>query len=58
MPGVSTERRVGAGVELKNELRLFGLSLSQSIGAARPADKLQDDAFTDIYWRIKGSIAF
>jgi Tol biopolymer transport system component len=58
LPGVSTERRVGAGVELKNELRVFGLSLSQSLGAARPADKLKDDAFTDIYWRIKGSIAF
>lgn len=58
LPGVSTERRVGAGVELKNELRVLGLSLSQSLGAARPADQLQSDAFTDIYWRIKGSIAF
>jgi hypothetical protein len=58
LPGVSTERRVGAGVELKNELRVLGLSLSQSVGAARPADQLQNDAFTDVYWRIKGSIAF
>lgn len=58
LPGVSTERRVGAGVELKNELRVLGLSLSQSLGAARPADQLQNDAFTDVYWRIKGSIAF
>ncbi len=58
LPGVSTERRVGAGVELKNELRILGLSLSQSLGAARPADQLQNDAFTDYYWRIKGSVAF
>lgn len=58
VPGVSTERRVGAGVEFKNELRVLGLSLSQSVGAARPADQLQNDAFTDVYWRIKGSIAF
>lgn len=56
--GVTTEKRTGTGIELKNQTNFLGLSILNSFGAARPTDSLTDDAFTDFYWRIKGSVAF
>ncbi len=58
IPGTSTEDRFGVGAELKNELTIFGLSISQSIGLARPADRWNDAGANDLYWRIKGVVAF
>lgn len=58
LPGVSTEQRSGAGFEIKNQTSILGLAIAQSFGAARPTNALMDDAFTDFYWRIKGSVAF
>jgi hypothetical protein len=58
IPGTTTEDRFGVGAELKNELSILGLSISQSIGLARPADRWDDAGANDLYWRIKGVVAF
>lgn len=58
LPGVDTEKRAGIGFEARNEVRILGLSISQSVGLARPADRWDDAGANDLYWRIKGVVAF
>ena len=52
------EYRLGAGVELKNALRLAGLEIAHSVGAAQPHDALGRNEPVDVYYRIRAAIPF
>ena len=52
------ERRWGAGAEIKNELRLFGIGIAHSLGIAQPVDKLFEDNTHDFYYRIRAVVPF
>ena len=54
----STIERWGAGAEIKNELRIFGLEFAHSIGVAQPVENLFEDDFVDLYYRVKAVIPF
>lgn len=53
-----TVERWGAGAEIKNELRIFGLEFAHSIGAAQPVENLFEDDFVDLYYRVKAVVPF
>ena len=53
-----TEERWGAGVEIKNELRLFGVGISHAAGVAQPAQELFTDGEYDLYYRVRAVIPF
>lgn len=53
-----TEQRWGAGIELRNELRLFGIGISHSVGIAQPVSKLFNDDTYDLYYRVKAVVPF
>lgn len=50
--------RWGAGAEIKNELRLFGLEFAHSLGVAQPVHNLFEDDFVDLYYRVKAVVPF
>lgn len=50
--------RWGAGTELKNQLNLFGLNVTHSLGIARPTDKLFANYEPDLYYRVSAVIPF
>lgn len=56
----STKRidRWGAGAEIKNELKIFGLSFAHSVGVAQPVNALFEDDFVDLHYRVKAVIPF
>lgn len=54
----ATVQRWGAGAELKNELRLFGIPISHAIGIAQPAKELFTDTDLDIYYRVRAVVPF
>lgn len=56
----STKRidRWGAGAEIKNELKIFGLSFAHSVGVAQPVGDLFEDDFVDFYYRVKAVVPF
>jgi hypothetical protein len=53
-----TERRWGAGAEVRNELRLFGIGVSHSLGIAQPMNKLFEDDTYDLYYRVRAVVPF
>jgi len=53
-----TERRWGAGGEVKNEVTLFGVNFSHSLGIAQPAEELFSDADYDLYYRVRAAVPF
>lgn len=53
-----TVERWGAGAEIKNELRLFGLEFAHSLGVAQPVQDLFEDDFVDLYYRVKAVVPF
>jgi hypothetical protein len=53
-----TEQRWGAGAELKNEVRLFGISFAHALGIAQPARELFTDADYDLYYRVRAVVPF
>ena len=53
-----TEKRWGAGAELKNHLSLFGISIAHALGIAQPAEQLFTDAETDLYYRVRAVVPF
>ena len=57
-PGPATDR-LGVGLELKNQLRLFGgLDLTHAIGIAQPSDAVATRDDIEIYYRIGGAVPF
>ncbi len=50
--------RWGAGTELKNQLNLFGLNVTHSLGFAQPADKLFTNYDPDLYYRVSAVVPF
>lgn len=53
-----TDKRWGAGVELKNELNLFGIGIAHAVGIAQPAQKLFSEADYDLYYRVRAVVPF
>lgn len=53
-----TERRWGAGTELKNRVTVFGLSFAHAIGIAQPVDKLFRSEDYDLYYRVRAVVPF
>jgi hypothetical protein len=53
-----TEKRWGAGAELKNELRFFGVGITHAAGIAQPARNLFKDDSADLYYRIRAVVPF
>lgn len=53
-----TEKRWGAGAEIKNELRLLGVGISHAAGIAQPAQELFTDADYDLYYRVRAVVPF
>jgi hypothetical protein len=51
-------KRWGAGAEIKNELKLFGLGITHSVGIAQPAQELFSDAEYDLYYRVRAVVPF
>lgn len=54
----ATVDRWGAGVEIKNELQVFGIGIAHSVGVAQPVNNLFEDNFVDFYYRVKAVIPF
>ncbi len=52
------EERWGAGAELKNSIKLFGINIAHSIGIGQPARELFTDADYDLYYRVRASVPF
>ncbi|MEQ8525539.1 BamA/TamA family outer membrane protein [Gracilimonas sp.] len=50
--------RWGAGTELKNEVSIFGINISHSVGLAQPAQKAFTNAQSDLYYRVQAAIPF
>ena len=55
---IGTEKRWGAGAELKNRINLFGISFAHALGIAQPAEQLFTDADTDLYYRVRAVVPF
>ncbi len=53
-----TEERWGAGAEIKNELRLFGITFAHALGIAQPARELFTDVDYDLYYRVRAVVPF
>ncbi|MEX0662707.1 MAG: hypothetical protein WEA58_07710 [Balneolaceae bacterium] len=53
-----TVTRWGAGAEIKNHLRLFGVGFSHALGVAQPTEELFTDADVDFYYRVKAVVPF
>ena len=53
-----TVARWGAGAEIKNELQIFGLGFTHSVGIAQPAQDLFSDADYDLYYRVRAVVPF
>jgi len=52
-------RRVGVGVELKNELRLGGvIGFAHALGVAQPASAFGSGDEYEVYYRIRASVPF
>lgn len=57
--GRTAVAQYGAGVELKNTLKLFGLiELTHSVGFAQPASALFADDRYEVYYRIQSALPF
>lgn len=56
--GQTTEKRLGTGVEIKNEIGLGPLNFVHSLGIAQPAGALFVDGDYDLYYQIKASVPF
>jgi outer membrane protein assembly factor BamA len=55
---VDTDKRLGAGIELKNRLGLGPFTFTHSLGIAQPHDKLFSRHTYDLYYRVKASVPF
>jgi outer membrane protein assembly factor BamA len=55
---VGTEKRWGAGVELKNHINLLGINFAHALGIAQPAEQLFTDTDPDHYYRVRAVIPF
>ncbi len=53
-----TVSRWGAGAEVKNHIRLFGVGFSHALGVAQPTRELFTDADVDFYYRVKAVVPF
>lgn len=53
-----TERRWGAGAEIKNSVRLLGLNFTHAVGIAQPAQELFTDTDPDLYYRVRAVVPF
>jgi hypothetical protein len=53
-----TEHRWGAGAEIKNEVRFFGVGVTHALGIAQPAHQLFGSHDPDIYYRIRAVVPF
>lgn len=53
-----TITRWGAGAEVKNHIRLFGVGFSHAIGVAQPTQELFTEADVDFYYRVKAVVPF
>jgi hypothetical protein len=51
-------RRAGAGLEVKNALRLFGLRIGHAVGVAQPTPALGTTDDLDIYYRVQTALPF
>lgn len=56
--GQGSERRLGTGVDLKNEIGIGPLKFVHSLGIARPAGELFSSGDYDLYYQIKASVPF
>lgn len=56
--GQTTERRLGTGVEIKNQVGIGPLKFVHSLGIAQPAGDLFSGGDYDLYYQIKGSVPF
>jgi len=54
----ATEKRWGAGAEVKNRISLLGINFTHSLGIAQPAEELFSDADYDLYYRIRAVVPF
>ncbi len=52
------ERRVGAGVELKNALGLGFFEICHALGIAQPAGRIGTDRDYEVYYRIRAAVPF
>ena len=52
------EKRLGAGIELKNRVGIGPLKFVHSLGVAQPYDELFGDEVYDLYYQIKASVPF
>lgn len=57
-PDANAVARAGAGAEVKNVLRIGGLSIVQSLGFAQPVPDLTSSRNQEVYYRIRGVIPF
>ncbi|PWN05734.1 BamA/TamA family outer membrane protein [Rhodohalobacter mucosus] len=55
---IGTEKRWGAGTELKNRINLLGIRFAHAIGIAQPAEELFTDADIDLYYRVRAVVPF
>ena len=56
--GKDTEKRLGAGVELKNKVGIGPIDFVHSLGIAQPATDLFSSERYDLYYQIKASVPF
>jgi outer membrane protein assembly factor BamA len=56
--GRSTEKRLGTGMEIKNQVGIGPLKFVHSLGIAQPAGDLFSDRDYDLYYQIKASVPF
>ncbi|MGK7370608.1 MAG: BamA/TamA family outer membrane protein [Candidatus Halalkalibacterium sp. M3_1C_030] len=56
--GQTVEKRLGAGIELKNKIGIGPIDFVHSLGIAQPYDKLLGDEVYDLYYQIKASVPF
>ncbi|CAN5119496.1 PD40 domain-containing protein [soil metagenome] len=55
---IGSEKRWGAGAEIKNRVSLIGIGFTHSLGIAQPAKVLFSDADYDLYYRIRAVVPF
>ena len=48
----------GAGIELKNQVSIFGINFVHSVGFAQPAQDLLSENNQEMYYRIKTVLPF
>lgn len=53
-----TDKRWGAGVEIKNSIRVFGLTFTHALGIAQPAQELFSHDDYDLYYRVRAVVPF